>query len=87
MINNEFIKYLETIKGDLSTNKKIKQMIESIQKQNVFIVQKMNQDQSIQSMFQDSIVKKDMFQHQYIAWSLVTILGIGLISHFGKKKL
>ena len=87
MINNEFIKYLETIKGDLSTNEKIKQMIESIQKQNVFIVQKMNQDQSIQSMFQDSIVKKDMFQHQYIAWSLVTILGIGLISHFGKKKL
>ncbi len=87
VINNEFIKYLETIKGDSYTNKKIKKMIESIQKQNVFIVQKMNQDQSIQSMFQDSIVIKDMFQHQYLAWSLVTILGIGLISHFGKKKL
>lgn len=86
-LNEEFIKYLETIKGDASTNKQISKMIESIQKQNISIVQRMNQDQSIASMLQDSVVKKDMFQYQFLSWSLVTVLCIGLISHFGKKKL
>mgnify|MGYP003991089591 CR=1 FL=1 len=86
-LNEEFIKYLETIKGDASTNIQITKMIESIQKQNISIVQKMNQDQSVASMLQDSVVKKDMFEYQFISWSLVTVLCIGLISHFGKKKL
>ena len=86
-LNQEFIKYLETIKGDASTNIQITKMIESIQKQNISIVQKMNQDQSVASMLQDSVVKKDMFEYQFISWSLVTVLCIGLISHFGKKKL
>ena len=86
-LNQQFIKYLETIKGDTYTNLKVKEMIEKLKKQNISIVQKMNQDQSVDSMLQDSVVKKDMYEHQYIAWSLVTVLGISLIAHFGKKKL
>ena len=86
-LNEQFIHYLETIKGDSSANSAITKMIESIQKQNMSIVQTMNQDQSIASMLQDSVVKKDMFEYQFISWSLVTVLCIGLISHFGKKKL
>jgi hypothetical protein len=86
-LNEQFIHYLETIKGDSSANSAIAKMIESIQKQNMSIVQTMNQDQSIASMLQDSVVKKDMFEYQFISWSLVTVLCIGLISHFGKKKL
>ena len=86
-LNDQFINYLETIKGDSYTNKSIRKMIDFIEKQNISIVQKMNQDQSIASMLQDSVVKKDMFEYQFISWSLVTVLCIGLISHFGKKKL
>lgn len=86
-LNEQFISYLNSIKGDKYTNSKIKLMIEKLKKQNISIVQKMNQDQSVESMLEDSVVKKDMYQHQYIAWSLVTVLGISLIMHFGKKKL
>lgn len=86
-INKEFIQYLKRIKGNKDTNAKIKEMIDNLKKQNLSIVQMMNQDQSIESMLQDSVVKKDMYESQFIAWCLVTILGIGLIGHFGKKKL
>ena len=86
-VNNDFILYLKRIKGEQNTNNKIKQMIDKIEKQNIYIVQEMNNKQSVEAMLQDSVVKKDMYQYQYISWCLVTVLGIGLISHFGKKKL
>ena len=86
-VNNDFIQYLKRIKGEQKTNNKIKQMIDKIEKQNLYIVQEMNEKQSIEAMLQDSVVKKDMYQYQFISWCLVSVLGIGLISHFGKKKL
>tara|TARA_B100001758_G_scaffold205320_1_gene185558 strand:- start:16785 stop:17615 length:831 start_codon:yes stop_codon:yes gene_type:complete len=86
-LNKEFIDFLKRIKGDYETNNKLSHMIKLIEKQNLSIVHIMNKDQSIDSMLKDSVVKKDMYEYQYIAWTLVTILGIGLIGHFSKKKL
>lgn len=86
-VNKDFIDYLKTIKGNKDTNDKIHKMITSLEKQNLYIVQEMNTDQSVDAMLQDSVVKKDMYEYQYISWSLVTVLAIGLIAHFGKKKL
>tara|TARA_B100001059_G_C17827769_1_gene582550 strand:- start:1207 stop:2040 length:834 start_codon:yes stop_codon:yes gene_type:complete len=86
-VNKDFILFLKSIKGDKDTNDKIHKMITSLEKQNLYIVQEMNKDQSVDAMLQDSVVKKDMYQYQFISWSLVTVLAIGLIGHFGKKKL
>ena len=86
-VNKDFILYLKTIKGDKDTNDKIHKMITSLEKQNLYIVQEMNNDQSVDAMLQDSVVKKDMYEYEFISWSLVTVLAIGLIGHFGKKKL
>jgi hypothetical protein len=86
-VNKDFIFYLKSIKGGKETNDKIQKMIKSLEKQNLYIVQEMNKDQSVDAMLQDSVVKKDMYQYQFISWSLVTVLAIGLIGHFGKKKL
>jgi hypothetical protein len=86
-INKDFIDYLKRIKGNSSTTQKIKDMITSLEKQNLYIVQEMNKEQSVDAMLDDSVVVKDMYEYQFLSWSLVTVLVIGLIGHFGKKKL
>ena len=65
--------------------KHIQNIISILEKQNMYIVQEMNDGDSINAMLDDSRVRINMSEYQTLSWSIVVILGIGLIAHFGKK--
>ena len=86
MNNEQFIEYLTRIKTKNSEDRKnISNIIEILKKQNLSIVQQMNEDSGIDAMLNDSRVKVSMSEYQTLSWVFVGVLGIGLIVHFGKK--